>query len=198
MALECELKYLGVDMVALSLRLEQAGGEKLGRYFESNLVFDYPDRSLKGRGVLLRLREKQGQAVLTVKRPPETEVDSALKVFEEIETGVGDFSIMKTALEAIGFRVAFAYEKIREKWKFGGCAICLDSLPFGDYVEIEGTEESVPACAHSLGLDDCSTSKDTYHTLNIEYRRENGLSSDESFVFDADRRAKIIREIGEE
>lgn len=198
MPLECELKYIDVNLPELSRRLEAAEGECLGRYFESNLVFDGPKRSLKDRGVLLRLREKHGQAVLTVKRPPENGKESSLKVFEEIETGVDDFASMKIALETIGFSVAFAYEKIREKWKFEGCVICLDSLPFGDYVEIEGTEESVPACANSLGLGDAATSKMTYHALNIEYRRKNGLEPNESFVFDKDRRATIFKEIGEE
>ena len=117
MPLECELKYLDVNLEDLSRRLAEAGGERLGRYFESNLVFDYPDRDLKDAGILLRLRKRQGQAVLTVKHPPKGDVPSALKVFEEIETTVGDFSIMKTALEALGFSVAFAYEKVREKWK---------------------------------------------------------------------------------
>lgn len=198
MGLESELKYLDVDLDDLSHRLEQAGGASLGRYFESNLVFDRDDRSLKEAGVLLRLREKQGQAVLTVKRPPEVNTVSALKVFEEIETSVGDFSIMKTALEAVGFSVAFAYEKVREKWKFMECAICLDQLPFGKFVEIEGTEASVPACAAALGLGDHVTSKSTYHALNIEYRSTHGLEANESFIFEDAERALLRKQFGKE
>ena len=197
MALECELKYLGVNLADLSRCLSDAGGENLGKYFESNLVFDYPDRSLRDAGILLRLREKQGQAVLTVKHPPKVATPSILKVFEEIETSVGDFATMKTALEAVGFSVAFAYEKVREKWKHKECVICLDHLPFGDYVEIEGTEATVPACADALGLGEVETSKATYHALNIEYRRANGLGPDENFVFDGDARAVIFKEVGE-
>ena len=143
MALECELKYLDVDLDDLSRRLGDVGGDNLGKYFESNLVFDYSDRSLKDAGILLRLRERQGQAVLTVKHPPKVDVPSSLKVFEEIETNIGDFATMRAALEAVGFSVAFAYEKVREKWKHKECTICLDHLPFGDYVEIEGTDATV-------------------------------------------------------
>ncbi len=198
MGLECELKYLDVDLNNMSHKLGQVGGECLGRYFESNLVFDRPDRSLKQAGILLRLREKQGKTVLTVKRPPDEPVPSALKVFEEIETGVTDFDAMKTVLETIGFPVAFSYEKIREKWKFMQCTICLDQLPFGDYVEIEGTEETVPFCAESLGLNSEDTTKLTYHALNIEYRSLNHLDANESFVFDESERAAILREIGKE
>ena len=191
MTLECELKYLDVDLDDLSRRLEKAGGETSGRYFESNLVFDYSDRSLKEAGVLLRLRQKQGKAVLTVKKPPETDVPSALKVFEEIESVVDDFETVKRALEAVGFSVFFAYEKVREKWHFMDCVICLDHLPFGDYVEIEGIEETVPKCAVALGLDSNPTSKLTYHALNIEYRSMQGLEFDESFVFSDEERAVL-------
>ncbi|MBI9080622.1 MAG: class IV adenylate cyclase [Pseudodesulfovibrio sp.] len=198
MVLECELKYLDININELSGRLAEVGAWNMGRYFESNLVFDYPDRSLKGASILLRLRERQGQAVLTVKRPPGVSVSSALKVFEEIETTVGDFSVMQAALEAVGFSVAFAYEKVREKWKYKECTICLDHLPFGDYVEIEGTEETVRVCAEAVGLDACKTSKATYHALNIEHRSVNGLDQNESFVFDDERRAVLFKEIGKE
>lgn len=198
MPLECELKYLNVDLDDLSRRLGDLGGETTGRYFESNMVFDYADRSLKKAGVLLRLREKKGTAVLTVKRPPEADVPSTLKVFEEIESVVEDFDTVKRALEAVGFSVAFAYEKVREKWRFMDCVICLDHLPFGDYVEIEGTEETVPQCATALGIADNETSKLTYHAINIEYRSKEGLEFDESFVFSDSERTGLKKRFGKE
>ncbi|MCJ2163670.1 MULTISPECIES: class IV adenylate cyclase [unclassified Pseudodesulfovibrio] len=198
MTLECELKYLNADLKDLSHRLQRAGGESSGRYLEVNMVFDRPDRSLKQDGILLRLREKQGRGVLTVKRPPDVVQSSILKVFEEIETAVGDVSVMKTALEAVGFMQVFAYEKVREKWRFMECNVCLDQLPFGDFVEIEGTDDSVPACAKLLGLDVAATTKETYHGLNIEYRQAQGLEPDENFVFDAAVRISILDELGKE
>lgn len=198
MTLECELKFLEADLEALSRRLADSGGDCAGRYLESNLVFDYPDRSLRSAGILLRLRDKQGKGVLTVKRPPAQEGPSALKVFEEIESEVEDFDTVRKALEVVGFRVAFAYEKVREKWAFGGCAVCLDRLPFGDFVEIEGEEPSVMRCAKDLGLAGKPISKETYHALNIEYRRETGLEPDENFVFSPEQREAIAGEIGKE
>lgn len=198
MTLECELKYIDVNTGHLSRRLDKVGGECLGRYFESNLVFDYPDRSLTKQGILLRLREKQGKAVLTVKKPPRVAESSMLKVFEEIETGVGDFETMRTALQAVGFVEAFCYEKVREKWLFMGCAVCLDTLPFGEFAEIEGTDETVPACAEALGLDADKTTKSTYHQLNIEHRQANDLVPDESFCFDEGTRAEIKRQLGKD
>lgn len=195
MALECELKYLDVSLAPLAEKLEQLGATSTGRYFESNAVFDRPDRSLKETGILLRLRQKQGNTVLTVKRPSSGAVDSALKVFEEIETGVEDAQGMREALEAIGFTLAFAYEKVREQWRYMDCIICLDRLPFGRFVEIEGTEEAVPVCAEALGLSGQRTTKATYHALNLEHRAQLGLPPDENFVFGDEERAAIFREI---
>ncbi len=198
MGLECELKYLDVDFEDLGKRLKAAGGQFLGRYFESNLVFDYSDRSLKKSGILLRLREKQGKAVLTVKKPPKEEGPSALKVFEEIESEVDDFHTVQAALETVGFSVAFAYEKIREKWIHKDCSICMDTMPFGKYVEIEGVEGGVQACAKALGVDENPTSKATYHSLNLEYREKNGLPPEESFVFGDEEKSALIKELGKD
>lgn len=198
MVLECELKYVNADLGAVRRRLEAAGSDTSGRYFESNLVFDRPDRSLKGAGILLRLRWRQGQAVLTVKRPPTVEVASSLKVFEELETAVGDFSVMWSALEALGFAVAFAYEKVREKWKHLDCTVCLDQLPFGDFVEIEGSETAVQRCSAVLELDPAASSKATYHALNLEHRAAQGVAPEESFVFSEAQRAALDVKIGKD
>lgn len=198
MSLECELKYLDVDADALRSTLRDLEAAVDGPYFESNAVFDYEDRSLKKAGTLLRLRQKKGKAVLTVKKPPEAEVPSTLKVFEEIESVVDDYETVQKALQAVGFKVAFTYEKVREKWRHQDCIICIDRLPFGVFVEIEGTEETVPACAASLGLAGNATSKATYHALNIEYREKNGLDYDESFIFDTAQREVVLKEIGKE
>ncbi|WP_319584595.1 class IV adenylate cyclase [uncultured Pseudodesulfovibrio sp.] len=195
MALECELKYLEADLADLAERLGNAGAQTSGRYFEANTVFDRSDRSLKRDGILLRLREKRGEAVLTVKRPPENPEPSALKIFEEIETGVGDAAAMVEALETLGFSPAFRYEKVREKWRYMDCVICLDRLPFGDFVEIEGDEPKVLACASSLDLKASCTTKATYHELNIEYRVAKGLEPDENFVFAPWERAALLDEL---
>jgi Adenylate cyclase, class 2 (thermophilic) len=196
MGLECELKYVDVDLDGMSRRLEAGGARPMGRYFESNLVFDRPDRSLMAAGTLLRLRSRQGEAVLTVKRPSSKDAESALKVREELETVVGDFDVMRASLEALGFSVAFAYEKVREKWKHLGCTVCLDHLPFGDYVEIEGGEETVPVCAKALELGQAVSTKASYHALNLEHRAACGLDPDESFVFSDIERAGLLDEMG--
>ncbi len=193
MGLEYELKYLQPNMDALRARLVEIGAERTAKpYFEQNLVFDYEDRCLRDKSVLLRLRQKGGaEAVLTVKRPPQVKIDSALKVFEEHETIVSDFDVTKVILESLGYTVAFRYEKVREKWRFGGVKICMDTMPFGDFVELEGAEEKVFRVAQQARLDGLRTSKATYHELNQEHCQLKGLAFEESFLFSAKRRSEI-------
>jgi len=94
-----------------------------------------------------------------------------------------DSGVVQAVLQTLGCEVAFAYEKWREEWKFGGCHICLDQLPFGDFVEIEGPPESIFAAARVLGLDSRHSSTENYHQLNREYRAAEGLPEDDNFVF---------------
>ncbi|WP_419787741.1 class IV adenylate cyclase [Pseudodesulfovibrio sp.] len=198
MTLECEVKFLDVDLDVLRNRLVEKGATGAPALFETNVVFDRSDRSLKKAGVLLRLRNYGGKALLTVKRPPEHEPVSSLKVFDEIESGVDDFEAVRQALLVAGLREAFSYEKVRECWKFMDCTVCLDRLPFGDFVEVEGNKRPVFRCAEALGLDEFPSSNKTYHALNLEHRRSKDLYPEEGFVFSPEQKEAIFAEIGED
>lgn len=194
MALEIERKYLDVDHNALRTRLEKLGARSLGAWFESNTVYDDQARSLKAAGTLLRLREKKGCFVLTLKRKPDKDPTSAsVKTYEENETEASNGEALRAILTGLGYRAAFRYEKIREKWQHSGCAICLDTLPFGSYMEIEGAEADIETCATALELPKSNASTATYHELNRLYRAAHNIPVDESFVFDPDT-AKRLRE----
>jgi len=190
MALEVELKFCGVDHEQVRSMLRRSDAVKLGRYFEENLVFDDENRSLRKRGVLLRLRRKEGQTVLTIKHPPQgPEERQRAKVREELETEIGNFVAMRAGLNVLGYSHTFAYQKFREKWQFGECVVCLDLLPFGEFVEIEGSEPH--KCASMLGLDLSQSSKKSYHALNRAFRKDNDLPDDENFIFDDCERDRL-------
>lgn len=195
MALEIELKYRDVDHDVIREQLASCGAVRVGVWFESNAVFDDADRGLKAAGTLLRLRRKGDVSVLTVKIPPEQPVPEGVKVFEERECRVADFEAMSGCLSALGYRIVFAYEKVREKWQLDGCAICLDRLPFGMYVEIEGHEDDIRNCAQRLGLPQENACTQTYYSLNMCHRTEKGLPEDESFVFEEAERVRLLKEM---
>ncbi len=193
MALEIEIKYLNVDHDALRRRLHELGGQPLGGGFESNVVYDDPARSLKASGTLLRLREVNSRYTLTLKRAAKV-ASSAAKIYEESETEVLNAPALREILAGLGYAPALRYEKIRESWSLLGCEVCLDTLPFGHFAEIEGPEADIAACAQALGLPQADASKATYHELNRQHRVVNALPADDSFVFnDADKARLLAR-----
>lgn len=209
MPLETEIKLPGADHAALRESLQAMGAVCKGRVFESNRVYDTPDRSLKARGVLLRLREKGDAAVLTLKLPPDAQSRreaEGFKVWDERETAVADAAAMAAVLEGLGYVVAFAYEKFRETWALEwpagggeGVEVCLDTLPFGDFVELEGAPGAVEAALARLGLAGAPRSAASYYELHRQWREAQGLQcatgdedAAESFLFTDRARAALM------
>lgn len=192
MPLETEVKYLDADHGQLRRRLLEVGATRLGRWFEANTVYDDASRSLKQSGTLLRLRERTGRHVLTLKRAAGAAASNRFKAYEESETDVADPGALHEILAGLGFAPALRYEKVREKWALLGCEVCLDTLPFGDFVEIEGGEQDIAACASALGLPGDKASTATYHELNRLARLAKGEPPEESFVFEAAAKARLL------
>jgi adenylate cyclase class 2 len=182
MAVETEIKFPCSGFKSVTRLLRSSGARTEAPVFERNLVLDTADGRLRSRDMLLRLR-CGNTSELCLKLPSEEEGFDTVKVREETETEVGDFDAMREILLGLGFEEAFRYEKVREEWRLVGCTVCLDLLPFGTYVEIEGQRESLIRCAHTLGLDVGSGTASTYHELNLEHRRVAGQPLQDSFVF---------------
>ncbi|NJB66605.1 adenylate cyclase class 2 [Desulfobaculum xiamenense] len=193
MPLETEIKYIDVDHEAVRRRLAALGARRNPFRFERNAVLDDAQRSLRGRGVLLRLRY-DGENLLTLKTPASG--PQGLKVRHEHETRFEDFDAAMRVFENLGYGVAFWYEKLRETWEYGGCHICLDLLPFGSFAEIEGEPEAIRQCAVELGLDAYRSSDANYHSLNAQYRKRAGLPEQDGFAFDEAERQRLMEIAG--
>lgn len=191
MAIETELKYLNADHDRIRGIMENDGGLKLTRHYERNVVLDDPGRTLYKRSALLRVRQAE-KVTMTVKRIPADPHSGRAKVYIEHETEVSDFDETVAALQVLGYAPVFRYEKIREEWDYADCRICLDLLPFGPFIEIEGTEDGILACAALLGLNDADSSRKTYHELNREYREAEGFEVDENFVFAPEEAKELL------
>ena len=192
MSLEVELKFTGADLDRVRARLAELGGRTNGPVFESNVVYDDAGRTLRAGRILLRLRRDR-RGLITLKLPPAAPQPGDVKALEEIESGVEDLGAMERILAGLGYLPALAYEKVREEWELPGCHVCLDTLPFGDFVEIEArSREAVFACAHTLGLDPGQASTANYHALHLAWLRERGLPEEDSFTFPEPRRSEIL------
>ena len=99
---------------------------------------------------LLRLRRDK-TTTLTIKSPL-AECDNEFKKMRELEVEVSDFDTMNHILQTLGFHCDQIYEKWRETLVLNETLFCLDSMPFGNFLEIEGQEEDIKNYASRLGL----------------------------------------------
>ena len=148
--LETEIKFYLTDLSSIRQRILDLGAESGGRYFESNVRFEAPGQALKKEKSLLRLRQDQ-KAKLTYKSTP-PEPDNQFKIMRELEVEVSDFDTMHLILEALGFHHEQVYEKWRETLVLDQTQFCLDSMPYGDFLEIEGSKQDIKNFATQLGL----------------------------------------------
>jgi adenylate cyclase class 2 len=79
-------------------------------------------------------------------------VDKEFKIFRELEVDVSDSQTMIAILEELGFTPRQVYEKQRETYLFGRTELCLDTLPFGHFLEIEGGKDDIRKAAEAIGL----------------------------------------------
>lgn len=155
MAIETEIKFRVEDAEELAARLRAAGfHEETPRTFESNVLFDTPDRTMRARTEILRIRSYGGRWVITHKRLPDgTPGEGVHKHRIETETQVGDGDVLAEVFKSIGLVEAFRYEKWRSEWsdRIGHCVI--DETPIGVFAELEGEAEWIDRSAAKLGVD---------------------------------------------
>lgn len=70
------------------------------------------------------------------------EVDG-IKFKEELETTVSNPKNFLEILTRLGCKPSLVYEKRREVWQYKNSEICLDKLPFGNFIEVEGAVEEI-------------------------------------------------------
>lgn len=148
--LEIEVKFYICQSDEIHRRIMNLGANSQPRTFETNLRFENPDESLKNSGKLLRLRQDSSCRLTYKSRPPQEDPDC--KVFHELEVEIGDFQIMQKILNALGFRAVQSYEKWRSTYTWQDVVFCLDTLPFGTFLEIEGSKTAIIESAKNLHL----------------------------------------------
>ena len=71
---------------------------------------------------------------------------------EKLEVELSDFDTMSHILQALGFHCEQIYEKWRETLVLNETLFCLDWMPFGHFLEIEGQDEDIKKYVSCLGL----------------------------------------------
>jgi adenylate cyclase, class 2 len=148
--LETEVKFYLSDVQSMHARICKLGARSQGRFFEKNLRLEDTDNTLRHKRSLLRLR-RDNKTTLTFKSTPPGR-NTQFKILKELEVEVNDFDTMARILEALGFYCDQIYEKWRETLVLKQTKFCMDSMPYGNFLEIEGREEDIKSFAIRLGL----------------------------------------------
>lgn len=147
---EIEVKFHLPQPEEMRQRILGLGGRSKGRVFETNQRYDDADGRLLAAKSLLRLR-KDKLVHLTYKCEPDL-ADTDFKSYKELEVTVSDFEVMDRILIALGFLRVQIYEKWRETILLGPVCLCLDRMPMGEFLEIEGAKEDIRATVRNLNL----------------------------------------------
>ena len=172
MAIEIEKKYrLNTrQYVRLSIVLEEIGAQFQGEDFEENTL--YRGGVLDEKNAVLRVRKIADKTILTYKRRIQNEFDIKQQI--EHETEIVDAEEIENIIENLGFVRSLVYEKRRHTWNFRQVEIVLDELPFGLFMEIEGSITAIAEAEMFLGAEDFAVEHETYPRLTAKYGKKNG------------------------
>src|ERR1039457_7064573 len=158
MPVETEIKFRLdnlAGLAAFTARLEAAGFTlQTPRSFESNVLYDTPDRQMRARTEILRIRSYAGRWTLTHKRLPGAGVaaEDRHKHRVETETGIAHGAALAELFLCLGLVAAFRYEKWRTEWTDGEGHCVIDETPIGNYAELEGPSAWIDRIALRLGI----------------------------------------------
>jgi adenylate cyclase class 2 len=180
MAIETEKKYrlTGEQRQFVLEALSDVQAEYAGEDFEENII--YGGNNLDGKSAVLRIRKTQDKTILTYKQSIEN--DFNVKQRTEHETEVADFSELKNIVDGLGFEARLVYEKRRKTWHFRAVEIVLDELPFGDFLEIEGSITTIAEAEMFLGIEDFEVEYESYPRLTARLGKPNGKLTEARFT----------------
>ena len=193
---ETEAKFYVRGLGRIRSRLEELNAQLIQpRILETNIRFDLPGAPLRAEGRVLRLR-RDTNTKFTYKSASTNEQGVLSR--EEIEFEVGDFEKAKHFLEALGYQKLVYYEKYRTVYALetsevftenpqrrvqvtkdlgDPVLIMLDEMPYGDFVEIEGSSvDTIHNIADQLHLNWEAAIATSYNALFDRVRRSMNLS----------------------
>jgi adenylate cyclase class 2 len=171
--IEIEKKYRLTPSARDEMRgaLGEIGAEHVGEEFEENIIFT--SEALAEWNAILRIRRTSSRTILTFKRRlPDSAAGAKHQV--EHETDVADADELLEIVRELGLRPTVVYEKLRGVWRYKGAEIAIDELPFGLFMEIEGTITAIREAELMLDADKLDVEPATYPTLTARLGIRDG------------------------
>jgi adenylate cyclase class 2 len=184
-AAEIELKFSVADIRALRITAEALGFKLVTeRTFESNVLYDSPERQLRSRRQILRLRHYGERSTVTHKRQAEgCEGETRYKTRIETESIVKDCDALAEIFTQLGYGPVFRYEKFRTEWDMDEGHLVLDETPIGIWAELEGPPAWIDRMLESLCIATELRTTESYGKLFLRWKAETGSLAD-NLTFD--------------
>ncbi len=184
-AAEIELKFSVTDIRALRSTADALGFRLVTeRTFESNVLYDSPDRQLRMRRQILRLRHYGNRCTVTHKRQAEGgDGDLRYKTRIETESVVEDCDALAEIFVQLGYGPVFRYEKFRTEWAMDEGHLVLDETPIGIWAELEGQPAWIDTMLEKLCIAPELRTIESYGKLFLRWKEETG-SPAENLTFD--------------
>ncbi len=181
MPVETEIKFRVDDLSSLTDRLQAAGFVlETPRSFESNVLYDFPDRRMRARTEILRIRNYAGRCLLTHKRLPDIGPgEDTHKHRIETETEVSDGDALSQVFQSLGLVPAFRYEKWRTEWSAGEGHCVVDETPIGNYAELEGPADWIDRAAARLAVQPTDYITLSYGRLFEAWREQHASAAND-------------------
>jgi adenylate cyclase class 2 len=184
-AAEIELKFPVADLETLQTRLPQLGFHLVTpRTYEHNTLYDTPNRDLRARREVLRIRQYGSLCTVTHKRQPDQQapVDTTrYKIRIETETIVAEREALAEIFRQMGYVPVFTYEKYRSEWSHAigpnsdtTAHLLIDETPIGTYAEAEGPTEWIDRTLAELNIDSATCLTDSYGKLFLDWKQRTG------------------------
>lgn len=134
-------------------------------------------------GIFPRIKDMGGSALVSVK----VKTKNDAKMFErdeyEFEVESNKVESVRLMFGALGYCIEHIFEKKRYKLgPINNCDFVLDELPFGYFIELEGSEKDIEESIIELGLGNNERINGAYLKLWEKYKKENNLTGE--CVFD--------------
>ena len=176
LAQEVELKLPLVDKKTTLQKLHDLKAVFISEVKQRDYLYNSSFYSFVERDEALRLRHElsgSNEKVYVTYKGPATFSPTGHKIRDEYEVTVSDFIIMKQILEALQFEKAAIVEKVRATYQLDGIMVAIDTLPFGEFIELEGDAQKSERVRHQLGLSTVEPIKKGYIVLQKEWERKN-------------------------
>jgi adenylate cyclase class 2 len=168
---EIELKFAVADIERFRARVQSLGVTLVTpRTFEANTLYDTPERDLRVRRQVLRLRDYAGRSVVTHKRVASADADARYKIRIETESMIEDPAALAEIFAQLGYKPVFRYEKFRTEWESGAGHIFLDETPIGVYAELEGPPAWIESTREQLGIKPEQCTTESYGMMFLDWK----------------------------